>query len=163
MITIIHICAGFTADFDCSSGPAAVVEGLWVTLICPLLSETQQEENQLKTLTIYLKKWIDIKLVLHKPWAKRCESPDEDDDEGHVDEDCVCVSDEVLNSQHYKHSPSTEHLINMQTHSRSLPEECRDTVLLLSIFTNTVFIFHFQKQTYNDFMLFWVKLLPNTV
>ncbi len=27
-----------------SSGPAAVVEGLWVTLICPLLSETQQEE-----------------------------------------------------------------------------------------------------------------------
>ncbi len=41
--------------------------------------------------------------------SKRCESPDEDDDEGHVDEDCcVCVSDEVLNSQHYKHSQSTE-------------------------------------------------------
>ncbi len=35
-------------------------------------------------------------------------SPDKDDDEGHVDEDFVCVSDEVLNSQHYKHSQSTE-------------------------------------------------------
>ncbi len=91
-----------------SSGPAAVVEGLWVTLICPLLSETQQEENQLKTLTIYLKKWIDIKLVLHKPWANAVRVQMKMMMKVMLMKIVVCVSDEVLNSQHYKHSQSTE-------------------------------------------------------
>ncbi len=91
-----------------SSGPAAVVEGLWVTLICPLLSETQQEENQLKTLTIYLKKWIGIKLVLHKPWANAVRVQMKMMMKVMLMKIVVCVSDEVLNSQHYKHSQSTE-------------------------------------------------------
>ncbi len=90
-----------------SPGPAAVVEGLWVTLICPLLSETQQEENQLKTWQYTWRNEL-ISNLCSTNLEQRCESPDEDDDEGHVDEIVVCVSDEVLNSQHYKHSQSTE-------------------------------------------------------
>ncbi len=60
----------------------------------------------------------------------------------------VCVSDEVLNSQHYKHSQSTE---ASDQYANTLQIIYRKSVEIqfLSIFTNTVFIFHFQKQTYN--------------
>ncbi len=81
----------------------------------------------------------------------------------------VCVSDEVLNSQHYKHSQSTEasdqyantrkiiYLKTVEMHSFA--------IFFFGIVTNTFFIFHFQKQTFiMYFMSFWVKLLPlNTI
>ncbi len=44
-----------------SPGWAAVVEGLWVTVICPLHSETQQEENHQKKWTIFAKTiWCNV-------------------------------------------------------------------------------------------------------
>ncbi len=85
-----HICAGFTADFDCffwssccrwgTLSDADLSSTLWNTT---RRKSTQNFDNILEEMNWY-------QTCAPQTLSKRCESPDEDDDEGHVDEDC-CV------------------------------------------------------------------------
>ncbi len=53
----------------------------------------------------------------------------------------VCVSDEVLNSQHYKHSQSTEASDQYANTRKIIYLKTAETVLVFSIFANNYFLF----------------------
>ncbi len=85
-----HICAGFTADFDCFSWSSCC---RWGTLSDADLSSTLWNTTRRKSTQNFdniLEEMNWYQTCAPQTLSKRCESPDEDDDEGHVDEDC-CV------------------------------------------------------------------------
>ncbi len=85
-----HICAGFTVDFDCFFWLSCC---RWGTLSDGDLSSTLWNTTRRKSTQNFdniLEEMNWYQTCAPQTLSKRCESPDEDDDEGHVDEDC-CV------------------------------------------------------------------------
>lgn len=78
--------------------------------------------------------------------SKQCNGPDEDADVVHScslvlcdDEECVCsaLSHEVLNSQHYKHSQSTEACADNAKKWAGFTTACADNTLIYTRVTQS--------------------------